>query len=98
MKTIKFVVNEFTTKEGVSFSKATIKGKFLPLALAEEETYYNVRFVGNVKIPTKKGIYEVSYNDNGLWIDSRKDFIEKHIVRINAVRCVFADSLKSKEQ
>lgn len=90
MQTIKFIVREFETKKGVAFSKADIKGKYLPLAAAEDEVYYTIRFVGkNVEMPTKAGVYEVAFNEGDMWIDSRVEYAEKHILRIKAVKCVF---------
>ena len=30
-------------------------------------------------MPTKEGIYEASYEDNGLWMDNRPEFaVKKH--------------------
>ena len=94
MNSIKFIVREFETKKGVPFTKADVKGKFLPLAVAEDEVYYTVRFVGkSVEMPTKAGVYEVAFEDGGMWIDSRAEYADKHILRIKAVKCVFTKHL-----
>jgi len=93
MKSIKIIVNEYQTKEGKKFSKAHVKGKFLPLAVASEEVSYNVKFVGSVVLPTKAGIYEVAFEENGLWIDSRPEYAEKNILRVRAVRVVYSKPL-----
>lgn len=89
LKTLKFYINEHKTKEGKLFTKATIKGEFLPTASAEPEAYYTIKFTSKgVQLPQASGFYEVAYESKGLWIDSRSDYAEKHIVRINAVRVV----------
>ena len=94
MKSIKFIVREFETEKGVAFSKADVKGKFINLAVAEDEVYYTVRFVGKaVEMPTKAGIYEVAFKDGDMWIDSRAEYADKHILRIRAVKCVFSKPL-----
>ena len=87
-KVIKIIVRAYTTKEGKQFVKATAKGKFLPLALAEEDVNYNIKFVG-ASLPTSEGIYEVAYEEGNLWIDQRAEFVDKNIVRIKPLKCVF---------
>lgn len=94
MQSIKFIVREFETKKGAAFTKADVKGKFIPLAVAEDEVYYTIRFVGKtVEMPTKAGVYEVAYNDGDMWIDSRPEYADKHILRIKAVKCLFSKPL-----
>ena len=88
-KSIKMIVREYTTKEGKKFVKATAKGKYLPLALVDDETNYNIRFIGNVTMPQTEGIYEVAYEDDNLWLDTREGFANKNIVRVNPSKIVF---------
>lgn len=94
MKTIKIIVNQFTRKaDGKAFTKAHCKGKYLPLAVADENIDYLVKFVGAIQLPTKEGIYEVAVEDKGMWIDSRPDYLAKNILRVRAVRVVFYKAL-----
>lgn len=87
-KSIKVIVREFSTKEGKKFVKATAKGKYLPLALVDDETNYDIKFVG-ASLPTSEGIYEVAYEEGNLWLDQRAEFIEKNIVRVKPTKCIF---------
>lgn len=87
-KSIKVIVREFSTKEGKKFVKATAKGKYLPLALVDDEVNYDIKFVG-ASLPTSEGIYEVAYEEGNLWLDQRAEFIEKNIVRIKPTKCIF---------
>ena len=87
-KTIKIIVRKFETKEGKSFVKATAKGKFLPLAVVEDDVNYIIKFVGS-QLPTQEGIYEVAYEEGNMWLDQRTEYVEKNIVRIKALKCVF---------
>ena len=96
MKKIKLFVRTYKTKDGREFSKISILGKYLPLVDAKDDTWYTVKFTGEVKEPTKEGQYIVGYEKNGLWIDSREEQLKKNIVRIRAVRVVFDDKLPEK--
>lgn len=96
MKKIKIFVRAFKTKDGREFTKATIQGKYLPLVEALENEYYQVKFVGDVKEPTREGSYLVGYEKNGLWIDSRLEYVKKHIVRVRATKVVFDEKLPTK--
>lgn len=87
-KTIKIVVRTFSTKEGKTFVKATAKGKYLPLAMVEDDVYYNIKFVG-ATLPTSEGIYEVAYEEGNLWLDQRAEYLDKNIVRVKALKCIF---------
>lgn len=87
-KSIKVIVREFSTKEGKKFVKATAKGKYLPLALVDDETNYDIKFVG-ASLPSSEGIYEVAYEEGSLWLDQRAEFIEKNIVRVKPTKCIF---------
>lgn len=87
-KSIKVIVREFSTKEGKKFVKATAKGKYLPLALVDDETNYDIKFVG-ASLPSSEGIYEVAYEEGNLWLDQRAEFIEKNIVRVKPSKCIF---------
>lgn len=99
MKSIKIIVNEFTTKKGSTFIKAEIKGKFIPLATAEDDKYYRVSFVSKtVEMPKEKGIYEVSFVEGDLWIDNRPEYAEKHILRVKPYKCVYCKPLVEKTE
>ena len=91
MKTIKIIARTYEKKAGGKFTKLTCKGKFLSLALAEDETTYQVKFVkgSECQEPQSEGIYEVAYADGDLWIDTRPEVADKNIVRIKAHKCVF---------
>lgn len=98
MKSIKVLNRKFVTKGGKEFYSATIKGKYVPLACANLETYYSVKCVdGGEKLPSQEGIFEIAFDDKGLWIDSRPEMIEKHILRIKAVRIVKDGNLPTKK-
>ena len=88
MNTIKLLVKKFVTKEGKEFFSISKEGQYLPIASVEPDKYYRVRLCGEAKMPSKEGIYEVAYEDNGLWLDNRPG-VAKDIVRIKAVRIVF---------
>lgn len=96
MQKVKFILNQFTTKTGVPFTKATILGKFIPSVEADPETRYPVRFTkaSKCEMPTKAGVYEVGFEDKGAWLDSRNP--ENPVFRINAVRCCFDKPLAQK--
>lgn len=94
MNSIKVIVRKFVTKkEGKEFYTLKAKGKYLPLATLSEDVNYDVRLVGDVKLSLKaaEGIYEIAYEDKGLWHDRRD--AEKHIVRCKATRIVFQKPL-----
>lgn len=91
-KVIKMIVKQYTTKEGRSFVKATAKGKYLPLVLAEEDVNYTIKFV-NGTLPSHEGIYEVAFEEGRMWIDTRPEYIEKNIVRVEPYKCVFSKYL-----
>lgn len=96
MNSIKVIVRKFVTKkEGKEFYTLKAKGKYLPLATVSEDVNYDVRLVGDVKLSPKaaEGIYEVAYEDKGLWHDRREDMKDKNIVRCKAVRVVFQKPL-----
>lgn len=101
LKSFTVVVKNYTTKKGTSFQKITCKGSNLPLATAEVDEYYNVRVCDNSKAQFKKdsheGIYEISFEDKGLWIDTRPEMVEKHIARVNAERIIYQRPLLPKQ-
>ena len=99
MQSFKFIVRKFNKKAGGTFSKAEIKGQFLPLATAQDEVYYQVKFVSKtVEMPTENGIYEVSYQEGDLWIDNRPEYVNKHILRVRPYKCVFTKPLPTLEK
>lgn len=95
MEKLSVIVRNYETKDGRTFTKISVGGKFLPDVLAEDEVSYRVSF--NKKSPAEEpkndGIYEVAYNEGDLWIDTRPEFIEKHIVRIVAQKVRFSKPL-----
>ena len=93
MNTIKLLVKKFVTKAGKEFFSISKKGQYLPLSSVEPDKYYSIRLCGEAKMPTKEGIYEASYDKNGLWLDTRTNFVGKNIVRLKAVRIVFQEPL-----
>ena len=100
MRTIKIIARNYERKDGGSFTKLSVGGKFLPLALAEDEVNYTVKFTANsdVKEPTQEGIYEVAFFDDKLWIDSRPENAGKNIVRVQAHKVVFSKPLPRLEK
>ena len=100
MRTIKIIAKSFEKKGGGSFTKLSVGGKFLPLALAEDDVRYIVKFTANsdVKEPVESGIYEVAYYEDKLWIDSRPECADKNIVRVQAHKVVFSKPLPRLEK
>ena len=84
MQKLKIIVRSYNKKDGGTFTKAFIGGKFINDVLADEETTYLVKFTAKsvVKEPTQEGIYEVAFNDGEAWIDTRPEAQDKHIFRI----------------
>ena len=95
MQTVKIIVRSYEKKDGGKFTKLSIGGKYLPLALAEDQIQYTVKFTAKseCKEPTVEGIYEVAFAEGGLWLDTRPEAANKNIVRINAHKCVFSKAL-----
>lgn len=100
MQTIKIIARNFTRKDGGTFVKLSVGGKFLPLALAEDDIQYTVKFTAKseVKEPTQDGIYEVAYADGQLWLDTRPENADKNIVRVTAHKVVFSKALPRLEK
>ena len=94
-KSIKIIVRAYDKKAGGKFVKLSVGGQYLPLALAEDDTQYTVRFTADslCKEPTAEGIYEVAYEEGELWIDTRPENADKNIVRITAAKVVFSKPL-----
>ena len=92
MQKTKIIVRVFNKKEGGTFVKASIGGKYINDVLADESTNYQVKFTKKslVSEPTQEGIYEVAFNDGEAWLDTRN---EKHIYRITAQRVKFYKAL-----
>lgn len=95
MKKNSIIVRNYQTKDGRTFTKLSIGGKFLPDVLAEDDVSYRVEFSKKsaAEEPKEEGIYEVAYNEGDLWIDSRPEYTEKHIVRIVAQKVRFSKPL-----
>lgn len=88
---------KFKGKNGVAFYSMSIKGErildsakkerettteeFKAVVHVNGETYYAVRFVGG-GCPQKEGVYKITFNVDDGWIDLRKDFKDKHILRL----------------
>lgn len=92
MKVFKLIARTYEKKAGGKFTKLTVKGKYLNLALAEDEITYTVKFAKGSEAlePQSEGIYEVAYADGDLWIDTRPEVADKNIVRVKAHKCVFS--------
>ena len=100
MEKIKIIVRNFQTKDGRTFTKLSIGGKFINDVLADESAQYQVKFTANsqVKEPNEEGIYEVAFNDGEAWIDTREGYAEKHIYRVVAQRVKFSKLLPRLEK
>ena len=100
MQKVKIIVKTFEKKAGGSFTKMSIGGRFINDVLADESVQYQVKFTGKsvVKEPSQDGIYEVAFNDNEAWIDTRPGQVEKHIFRITAQRLRFDKPLPRLEK
>ena len=100
MEKIKIIVRKFEKKAGGTFVKLFIGGKFINDVLADENTQYQVKFTAKsaVKEPSEEGIYEVAYNEGECWIDTRPDFLEKHVLRITAQKVKFFKALHRLEK
>ena len=100
MEKLVCIVRNYETKDGRTFTKISVGGKFLPFVLAEDGVSYRVSF--NKKSPAQEpkedGIYEIAYNEGDLWIDSRPEYAEKHIVRITAQKVRFSKPLPRLEK
>lgn len=99
-QSIKIIARSYEKKAGGKFTKLTVGGKFLPLATAEDEVTYQVKFTSksSCKEPTVDGIYEVAFEEGGLWLDTRPENADKNIVRINACKVVFSKALPRLEK
>ena len=96
MKTIKVSLKNYQTKQNTTFTKVYAKGKYIPIATAELETNYTIKFVADgtsFKLPTKEGFYTLAVSD--CWIDTRPSYADKNIVRVKAVRMVFEGEFPS---
>lgn len=89
LKTLKIICRVHKRKDGGEFTSLSCKGEYLPLVLAELDTYYTIKFTKNSKAPepAKEGIYQISFDEKGMWIDNR--YQDKHIVRVNVERIIF---------
>ena len=99
MQKVKVIVRKYEKKTGGTFVKISIGGRFINDVLADENAQYQVRFTSKsaVKEPTEEGIYEVAFNDNEAWIDTRA-FIENKIYRITAQKVKFFKPLPRLEK
>ena len=99
-QSIKIIVRAYDKKTGGKFVKLSVGGKYLPLATAEDDVQYQVKFTSKslCKEPTAEGIYEVAYEEGNLWIDTRPEAAGKNIVRINAAKVVFSKALPRLEK
>lgn len=100
MRKVKIIVRSYTKKDGGTFNKLSIGGKYINDVLADENANYQVKFTAKslVKEPTQEGIYEVAFNDGEAWIDSRPQVAEKHIFRITAQKVRFDKPLPRLEK
>lgn len=100
MQKIKIIVRTFEKKAGGTFTKLSVGGKFIRDVLADENKTYQVKFTSKsaCKEPTEEGIYEVAYNDNEAWIDTRPEHADKFIYRITAQKVMFSKPLPRLEK
>lgn len=100
MEKISIIVRNFQTKDGRTFTKLSIGGKFINDVLADESVQYQVKFTANsqAKAPTEEGIYEVAFNDGEAWIDTREGYADKHLFRVVAQRIKFVKPLPKLEK
>ena len=100
MQKVKIIVRKYEKKAGGTFTKLSIGGKFINDVLADESAQYQVKFTSKsaVKEPSEEGIYEVAYNDNEAWIDTRPEMVEKNIFRITAQKVKFSKPLPRLEK
>ena len=100
MQKVKIIVRKYEKKAGGTFTKLSIGGKFINDVLADENATYQVKFTGRsaVKEPSEEGIYEVAFNDNEAWIDTRPEMEGKNIFRITAQKVKFSKPLPRLEK
>ena len=100
MQKVKIIVRKYEKKAGGTFTKLSIGGKFINDVLADESAQYQVKFTSKsaVKEPSEEGIYEVAFNDNEAWIDTRPEMAEKNIFRITAQKVKFSKPLPRLEK
>lgn len=85
-------------KYGNVFPSLSSKGKFIPLKKAEDEIYYNIKIVDKdinddgIPVPTNDFLLNLKehlrydIDAEGFWVDTRDDYIQKHIVRVKGVK------------
>lgn len=104
---------KFKGKNGVAFYSMSVKGERILDAAKKErettteefkaavhvngETYYAVRAVGG-GCPQKEGVYKITFNVDDAWIDLRKDFKDKHILRVKNSIMEFYKAFENKEK
>ena len=100
MQKVKIIAKTYEKKTGGKFTKLTIGGKYINDVLAEENETYVVKFTSSsvVKEPTQDGIYQVAFNDNEAWIDTRPEVAGAYIYRIVAQRIKFDKPLPRLEK
>lgn len=102
---------KFKGKNGVAFYSMSIKGERILDAAKKErettgkdfkaaihvngETYYAVRAVGG-GCPQKEGVFKITFDVDDGWIDLRKDFKDKHILRIKEPIMEFYKAFEDK--
>ena len=101
MKSFKVLAKTYVNKKtNVSFITCKCKGEYLPLATADKDVSYTIKFSkvpDGVKVPSKDGIYSIGCENEKLWIDSRPDFKEKHIARCVPNKIVFEKDIEYKQ-
>lgn len=106
IRKLTFIVKKFNKKDGGEFFKATIKGQYVPLLEAEENEYYTLRLhtlakegkkSESVSCPSHEGVYELAYESRkDIWIDSREDMKDKHILHVRTNKVMFVEPLLKK--
>ena len=100
MQKVKIIVRKYEKKAGGTFTKLSIGGKFINDVLADESAQYQVKFTSKsaVKEPSEEGIYEVAYNDNEAWIDTRPEMEGKNIFSITVQKVKLSKTLPRLEK
>lgn len=100
MQKVKVIVRNYEKKNGGTFKKVSIGGKFIDDILADESKSYQVKFTkaSAVNEPSEEGIYEVAFNDGEAWIDTRPEYEDKYIYRITAQKVKFHKPLPRLEK
>lgn len=100
MEKVSIIVRNYQRKDGGTFTKLSIGGKFINDVLADESVQYQVKFTkkSTANEPKEDGIYEVAFNNGEAWLDTREEDVKKHVFRITAQRVKFSKPLPRLEK